>query len=792
MKRKVETVCKEKDKGDGIMLENSSFSVKPELFSEASQLIDVLQIQQITTYSKEKNKCVFTVNKGNITVDFPRPDIVRLTVNHTSENFTHHNSSIETYEGSEFTIRETEEHVLMQTTDVEFYLHKQNCKFTIKTTKGEIYSNGFYLTEEGTISLIGAQENELIYGLGEKSGWLNKKGERLSMWNTDVFAPHTPDISELYESIPTYLSFTPNYSFGCFLNNTGRTIFDFKNRKDEHKLETETGIIDLFFYTGPSMKEVLEQHTFITGRPYLPPKWALGYHQSRHSYQNEEELKYIADSFEKLEIPVDAIFLDILYMDGYRVFTFDKERFPNYETYLPQLLEKGIHIVPIVDPGVKVAGQYDVFVDGVVKDAFTKMPDKSLYIGDVWPGKSALPDFSQQKVKDWWGELHEFYTKLGIKGIWNDMNEPAIFNESKTMDLDAVHDNDGNPISHKEYHNLYGYEMSKATSIGIQKLTNERPFVLTRAGYAGIQKYAAVWTGDNRSFWEHLAMTIPMCLNLGLSGVTFSGPDVGGFMNDTEAELLTRWIQMGTFLPYFRNHCSIGMDRQEPWVFEEKYTDINRDYIQMRYEWMPYLYQQFIEAEKTGLPVMRPLVLEYPTDERTFDMNDEYLVGENLLVAPIITRSARSRSVYLPEGIWYDYWTDQVFEGGKDRLIDAPLDKIPLFLKAGSIIPLTNKKKKVNQKDDELYLHLYSQESGHVNTVIYEDDGITMNYQSGERFELHVNVDFNHETVNVKLESRGDFKPNWNKITVFLHGTNKEIRIESHLEFEALSGKELM
>ncbi|WP_088041104.1 TIM-barrel domain-containing protein [Bacillus sp. EAC] len=766
------------------MLENSSFSVKPELFSEENQLLNVVQIQQVTTYSKEKNMCIFTVNKGKIQVEFPRADIVRITVNHLDKNFTHHNSSIENYEAADFKLSETDIHIVLKTSVIEFKLDKQTCQFNVSTVKGDVLSNGFYVTEEGAISLISAQNSEFIYGLGEKSGWLNKKGERLSMWNTDVFAPHTPDISELYESIPTYLSFTPNFTFGCFLNNTGRTIFDFKNRQDEHRLETETGIIDLFVYTGPSMKNVLEQHTFITGRPYLPPKWALGYHQSRHSYQNEEELKSIVSSFEELDIPVDAIYLDILYMDGYRVFTFDKERFPNYETYLPELLERGIHIVPIVDPGVKVAGQYDIFIDGVVKDAFTKMPDKSLYIGDVWPGKSALPDFSQSKVCEWWGDLHEFYTKLGIKGIWNDMNEPAIFNESKTMDLEALHDNDGNPISHKEYHNLYGYHMSKATSIALEKLTNERPFVLTRAGYAGIQKYAAVWTGDNRSFWEHLAMTVPMCLNLGLSGVTFSGPDVGGFMNDTEPELLTRWIQMGTFLPYFRNHCSIGMDRQEPWVFGDEYTNINREFIQMRYEWMPFLYQQFIEAEKSGMPIMRPLVLEYANDSRTYDLNDEYLIGENLLVAPIVSRSVRSRSVYLPEGNWINYWTNKLFEGGKDILVEAPLHQIPLFIREGSIVPLTNKKKKANQVDEELIINVYSKDEGTVNTIIYEDDGITTNYKNGERFELHVSVDFKFDNVNVKLDGMGDFKPSWKKVTVNLHGTERNLLIEDNLQIE--------
>lgn len=773
------------------MLENSSFAVKPELFSEENETFKVLQIQNITTYTRKGNQSVFTINQGTMTVEFPRADLIRISVNNTNRNFTHHNSSIENYQAVEFEVYENNEDITLKTSEIEFSINKENCHFKITTSNGKIESNGFYVTEnEGTITLIHSQEKEFIYGLGEKSGWLNKKGERLSMWNTDVFAPHTPDISELYESIPNYVSFTPDYSFGCFLNNTGRTIFDFKNRRDEHRLETESGIIDLFIYTGPSLKSVLEQHTFVTGRPYLPPKWAIGYHQSRHSYQNETELQSIVSSFEENEIPVDAIFLDILYMDGYRVFTFDKERFPNYETYLPSLLEKGIHIVPIVDPGVKVAGQYDVFIGGVVNDSFTKMPDKSLYIGDVWPGKSALPDFSQSKVREWWGNLHEFYTNLGIKGIWNDMNEPAIFNESKTMDLDAVHENDGNPVSHKEYHNLYGYQMSKATAIGLEKLTNERPFVLTRAGYAGIQKYAAVWTGDNRSFWEHLAMTVPMCLNLGLSGVTFSGPDIGGFMNDTEAELLTRWIQLGAFLPYFRNHCSIGMDRQEPWVFDEEYTKINRKFIQMRYEWMPYFYQWFIEAEKTGVPIMRPLVLEFPNDARAFDSNDEFLVGENVLVAPIVTRSSRARSVYIPEGNWYDYWRGTKHSGSKDILVEAPLDEIPLFIKEGSIIPLTNKKSKANQVDENYYLHIYAKDEGKIETVLFEDDGYSFNYKNGERFELHVTVEFANENVLVTLDGKGDYTPNWKKVHVIVHGTKKEVVTHSNLAFEISNGME--
>ncbi len=384
----------------------------------------------------------------------------------------------------------------------------------------------------------------------------------------------------------------------------------------------------------------------------IPPKWAIGYHQSRYSYETEAEVRALVQSFQEKGIPVDAIYLDIHYMDGYRVFTFDHERFPNPKKLVQDLLEMGIRVVPIVDPGVKEDPEYKTYQEGTYEDHFCKYIEGHPYFGDVWPGKSAFPDFTNTKTREWWGQNHKFYSDMGIHGIWNDMNEPAVFNETKTMDIKVLHGKNGHPKTHRELHNVYGLLMGESTYNGMKKLIGgDRPFLLTRAGYAGVQRYASVWTGDNRSFWEHLAMSLPMVMNLGVSGVPFAGPDVGGFAHDTTGELLIRWTQAGAFTPYFRNHSAIGTVRQEPWAFGEKVESITKKYLELRYVWMPYMYNLFREAHLTGVPVMRPLFLEYPEDPGTMNVSDQFLLGDSVLIAPILSPGTTHRAVYLPHGM---------------------------------------------------------------------------------------------------------------------------------------------
>ncbi|WP_020617466.1 glycoside hydrolase family 31 protein [Paenibacillus daejeonensis] len=635
-------------------------------------------------------------------------------------------------------------------------LNKTTAQIDFYTQQGELIASQeeIYSSNRGEYVCRNRMEAEShIYGLGEKTGFLDKKGEKYDMWNSDVFDPHVPEIEALYVSIPFLVHFQPGKtSYGLFLDNPGRTSFDMRTQPDAYTFQVNAGTIDYYFIPGPGLPDVLRKYSGLTGTMDIPPAWAIGYHQSRYSYMNEEEVMSIARTFKEKRIPCDVIYLDIHYMDEYRVFTFDPVRFPNPRRMIEQLQEMGIRIVPIVDPGVKKDPEYGPYQDGVQHDYFCKKLEGDLFIGDVWPGASAFPDYTEEKVRDWWGEQHRYYTESGIQGIWNDMNEPAVFNTTKTMDLDVVHGNDGTPKSHRELHNLYGMLMSMATQQGLRKqLGGERPFVLTRAGYAGIQKYAATWTGDNRSFWEHLAMSIPMVLNLGLSGQPFAGPDIGGFAHHTSPELLARWTQAGAFFPYCRNHSVLESIRQEPWAFGEQIEDICRTYIRLRYRFMPYLYTQFHQAHTTGMPVMRPLVLEYPDDRKVYEMCDQFLVGSDLLFAPILRPHTESRSVYLPAGEWIDYWTGERYSGGQHILAYAPIERMPMYLKAGALI--------AELADDEAWkpemsaqsaieLVVYAGSAGTTSTgQWYEDDARTYAYEEGSYNLLDTKMSFNQGDI---------------------------------------------
>jgi len=605
-------------------------------------------------------------------------------------------------------------------------------------------------------AFVALDKDDHIYGLGEKTGFLDKRGERYTMWNSDVYAPHVPEMEALYQSIPFLTVLNQGNSYGLFLDNPGKTVFDMRTFADMAMMQTWTGEFDLYWIEGPSMKDVIIRYGDLTGRMPLPPKWALGYHQSRYSYMDEQEVLNLAHTFREKEIPCDVIHLDIHYMNGYRVFTFDENRFPNPKDMMDQLKELGFHIVPIVDPGVKKDPLYAVYMEGVDNDYYCKTAEGEIYTGPVWPGESAFPDFTESRVRDWWKEKQSFYTDLGIDGIWNDMNEPAIFNETKTMDVNVIHKNEGDRKTHGEIHNLYGMFMSQASYEGLKALLEgKRPFVLTRAGYSGVQRYAAVWTGDNRSFWEHMSMAMPMVLNLGVSGVPFAGPDIGGFAHHTSGELLARWTQMGVFFPYVRNHSAIDMLRQEPWSFGEEIEKICQQYISMRYEWMPYLYHWFYEASTTGLPFMRPLVLEYPTDPEVYNLCDQFLVGDSVIIAPIYRPNTQYRSVYLPEGEWVDYWSGERFAGKQHIHVHAPLDKLPIFVRSGAILLQGPVRQHAGEKAAEEYVAAvaYLQGAGYTSQLEwYEDDGLTFEYENGKWNKMLIQVTEFEQSILLSAE----------------------------------------
>lgn len=596
-------------------------------------------------------------------------------------------------------------------------------------------------------------EDERYFGLGEKMGPLDKRDRAVVQWATDSI-PHLPDTDPMYQAIPMFIGLRRGQAYGMFLDNTRMSYFDMGKEGSldgYYYFGADGGDLDFYFFAGPDVKRVLSRYTELTGRMPLPPLWAIGYQQSRYSYMSSDEVRRIARELRERQIPCDVIYLDIDYMDGYRVFTWDCKRFPDPEKLIEDLERDGFKVVTIVDPGVKVDPDYHVYKDGSARRYFCTYPNGEEYHGQVWPGTSAFPDFTSPEVRTWWAEQHAALLGKGVAGIWNDMNEPAIFDtKSKTMPVEVRHMGpDGRPagprdLEHAEVHNVYALLMAQATREAFERFRpGKRAFLVTRAGFSGIQRYAAVWTGDNSSWWEHLQAAMTTCLGMGLSGVPFVGTDVGGFLADATGELLVRWIQLGAFTPFFRNHAAVGTRAQEPWAFGPEYESITRTYIGMRYRLMPYVYTLFREASETGLPLMRPLFMEYPGDEEAVRVSDEFLFGRDILVAPVYQHDARHRAVYLPEGSWIQVVPGQgarprgpVFRAVKEYtgpgwvVVDAPLDVLPTFVRRGAIIPTTSLFSHAGErKEDALFLEVFPGDAGEAE--VYEDDGESLAYREG-------------------------------------------------------------
>lgn len=740
---------------------------KVELKSIASVVSDAgsMFLGSISSYREVQGAYLFQGENASIMIQPVNEQIIRikLLLDHQMDLRSTITIQQEAYRSVNVSLEETLEAYRLVLPELTAVVHKNDGRLDFFNAAGELISSEIetFRAARGEFGSRRRMEpGTHIYGLGENTGFLDKNGESYELWNSDVYDPHVPDIGSLYVSIPLLIHFRYDRPvYGIFLDNPGCTSFDMRSDHEAYTFKINTGTLDYYFIHGPELKDVVSRYSELTGRIELPPAWAIGYHQSRYSYMSQEEVMELARTFRDKRIPCDVIYLDIHYMDEYRVFTFDPTRFPNPRKMIQELREMGIRIVPIVDPGVKRDPNYLPYREGVQRGYFCRKLEGELFIGDVWPGASAFPDFTEEEVRSWWGDQHSYYTELGIAGIWNDMNEPSVFNSpSKTMDLDVVHGNDGDAKTHRELHNLYGMLMSMATQQGLKRnLQGERPFVVTRAGYAGVQKYAATWTGDNRSYWEHLAMSIPMVLNLGLSGQPFAGPDIGGFSHDATPELLARWTQAGAFFPFCRNHSVLESVYQEPWAFGPEIEEICRKYIRLRYRFLPYLYTLFYEAYKTGLPVMRPLILEYPHDRNVYNLCDQFMVGSSLLVAPILRPGTESRAVYLPEGEWINYWSGERLTGGRHILALAPLEVMPIYVKAGAIIPELAEAeqhwKPTLDEQAEIALSVYapahrSESSGQW----YADDARTYAYESGSYNLLTVKVKSGEDMLSLQLK----------------------------------------
>ncbi|MDT5293475.1 MAG: alpha-glucosidase [Acidobacteriota bacterium] len=564
-------------------------------------------------------------------------------------------------------------------------------------------------------------EWETYYGLGEKAApTLSRDTQQFVMWNTDTYG-YPRGLDPIYQSIGFFIALRQTgetketketkeaprrgLAYGLFFDNTTRAYFDM-GKTDPARLTfgAAGGELNYYVFTGGrerTPRNILRDYTELTGRTPLPPIWALGNQQSRWSYSPESRVREVARGFRESKVPADVIYLDIDYMDGYRVFTWDKSRFPDPSKMISDLRAEGFRVVVIIDPGVKVDPNYDAYQQGRAGGHFVKTANGEELHATVWPGVCAFPDFTDAHAREWFGSLYKKNLDEGVAGFWNDMNEPGVFlseetpkpdiyhHPMKTFPLTARHAGDGAPGTHARYHNVFGMQMARATFEGLKRLRPDaRPFVLTRAGYAGVQRYSAVWTGDNVASWDHLRLSISMLLNLGVSGVPLVGSDVGGFSGNPSPELYARWLQAAALTPFLRSHSENGSNPHEPYSFGPDFTPINRASVELRYRLLPYLYTLFQEHTASGAPVMRPLWFEYPDDARTYLIEDQYLVGRDLLVAPVVTEGVTKRHVYFPKGDnWVDWWTGRLYEGGKDADVDAPLNRLPLFARAGAVIP---------------------------------------------------------------------------------------------------------
>ncbi len=651
-------------------------------------------------------------------------------------------------------------------------------------------------------------KDDHFFGLGDKPGPLDRSGQAFTMWNTDHFG-WQESTDPIYKSIPFFLDIRQGRTLGVFFNNTYRSFFDFGlENADEYSFGSVDGPADYFLLYGPTPKQVLTDYAWLTGPTPLPPLWSLGFQQSRYSYSPESELVEVEHRLRADKIPCDVLWLDIDFQKDNMPFTVDPERFPDFPQLVKKLAADQFHLVVIADlhiarrPGIGYA-PYD---SGVAGDHFVKLPDGTTYVGTVWPGPAVFPEFTQQRTLAWWGSLFKPLIHDGVAGFWNDMNEPAVFKTaSKTMPDDVQHRIDmpamlQRTTDHREIHNVYGMLNSQGTYDGmLAARPNERPFVMTRASFAGGQRYAVTWTGDNSSTWNHLRLTIPQLMNLGLSGFSMAGADVGGFAGSPPPDLLTKWIEVAAFQPIDRDHSAKGTRRHEVWVDGPAQEAIRRHFIEERYRLLPYLYTTAEHTAQDGVPLMRPLFVEFPgatTDGHPFDLGaggSEFMVGPDLLVAPNPSpEEIAPYEVDLPPGTWYDYWTGERFERAaktstrdleqRDQLhpsrplmIAPRLEDLPVYVRGGSIIPI----EPLTQSTDEtpkgpLTLRVYpaTDRTASCTGEVYADDGHTFNFRQGGFAQISFTCAIQRDgsmTFTIAPQS-GRFHPWWTEYRLEIYG----------------------
>ncbi|AOW21412.1 glycoside hydrolase family 31 protein [Urechidicola croceus] len=742
----------------------------------------------IISYKKEGDTLFFTSqNNVVLQVTIQRDSVIRFRYTTTSIFTNDFSYAITKYASrgyNKLEITEDDQKYIIETAKLICYIDKKDMRtkmFDSKTKElicedelgfhwEESYEYGGEIVKMTKTSQIG----ESYYGLGDKPVDINLKGKRFENWVTDSYA-YGRDTDPIYKAIPFYIGLHHKKAYGIFFDNTFRSYFDFCNeRRNITSFWAQGGEMNYYFIYGPEMSDVVANYTDLTGKPHqLPPLWALGYHQCKWSYYPESNVKEIANKFRELQIPCDAIYLDIDYMEGFRCFTWNKEYFPDPKRMVKELADDGFKTIVIIDPGIKIDMEYDVFKEGLEKDYFCKRADGPYMKGKVWPGECYFPDFTNPEVREWWSDLFkELVEEVGVAGVWNDMNEPAVMDvPGKTFPNDVRHNYDGNHCSHRKAHNIYGMQMARATYQGLKKFSYpKRPFAITRAAYSGTQRYTSSWTGDNVATWDHLNIANIQAQRMCMSGFSFIGSDIGGFAEQPNGELYARWIQLGIFHPFCRTHSSGDHGDQEPWAFDSNITNIVRKFIEIRYQLLPYLYTAFWRYANEGIPILKSLVIFDQDDQHTHYRNDEFIFGEKILACPIAEPNAKGRRMFIPRGKWYNFWTNEIVTGGQELWVDADLDSMPIFIKEGAVIPKYPIQQYVGEKKiEELVLDTYFK-IGKEKSEVYEDAHDGYDYIKGRYSLRNFTLVGKESSLTIQQFKFGKYTTPYKTFELKLHG----------------------
>lgn len=596
-----------------------------------------------------------------------------------------------------------------------------------------------YFESDGQGGFIFAlAENDIVYGLGEQIRGINKRGWQYVSWNYDN-PNHHEDTRSLYGS-HNFIIISGEKLFGAFFDYAGKMTFDIGYTvRNEMKVIPADDNLCIYIIEGESEKDITKQFRKLIGRSYIPPMWAFGYGQSRWGYKNEADIRAVAEEYKNAEIPLDSIYLDIDYMERYKDFTVDEERFPDLKKLSDDMKESGIHLVPIIDAGVKIEEGYDIYEEGKENNFFCKNSEGKDFVGAVWPGKVHFPDFLNPAAREWFGKKYETLTELGIDGFWNDMNEPAIFYTedrladtlaeiekltSGNMGIDEYfkftgmvgglngnigdydkfyHNVDGKMVKHSEIHNLYGMNMTRSAFEALQKINPEkRTLFFSRSSYIGAHRYGGIWQGDNKSWWSHILQSMQQLPALNMAGFIFTGSDTGGFGCDTTEDLMLRWLQYSVFTPLFRNHSADGTREQELYRFST--VKAMGEMIKIRYSLIPYLYSEFLKSALNDEMMFRPLAFDFPDDEAAKHTEDQLMLGNELMIAPVYKQNANGRYVYLPEEMmlvrmkkYNDYETEILSKG--HHYIRSELDELVFFIRNEKSVPLCKPAMSVKETD---------------------------------------------------------------------------------------------